>query len=148
MSQELVILGTNREESNTKTALQIHLPYKNYDLVQLSHLHIEHYQYGPQKPKDDFLTVVEKMLLANTIVFATPVYWYAMSAHMKIFFDRFSDLITTQKPMGKALKGKTTLLFATGYDDQLPEGFEVPFRRTSEYFDMNFDKTLYVSVKN
>lgn len=147
MGKVLVILGSNREDSNTRKALESHLPFNDYELVDLAKLQLEHYSYDPVKPQDDFLEVARKMTEADTIVFATPVYWYAMSAVMKIFFDRLSDLITTSKPIGRALAGKTTYLFSTGSDLELPEGFEVPFRRTSEYFSMNYKKVIYVSVR-
>ena len=144
----LVILGTNRDDSNTLKNLKLSLPFVDYELVELHKLKLEHYVYdNNNKPKDDFLSVAQKMVDAENIVFATPVYWYAMSGIMKIFFDRLSDLISTSKPLGKALKGKNTFLFSTGYDEALPEGFEVPFKKTSDYFEMNFKKTFYISTK-
>jgi hypothetical protein len=47
------------------------------------------------------------------------------------------------KTIGKALKGKRTYLIASGGSDEMPEGFEVPFRLTSKYFDMQFVQSLY-----
>ena len=44
--------------------------------------------------EDEFLKIIQAMIESDVIVFATPVYWYAMSGSMKIFFDRFSDLIS------------------------------------------------------
>lgn len=44
-----------------------------------------------QKPcpqKDDAAEIVEKMIEADVIVMATPVYFYAMSAQMKTMIDR------------------------------------------------------------
>lgn len=44
-----------------------------------------------QKPcpqKDDAAEVVEKMIVADVIVMATPVYFYTMSAQMKTLIDR------------------------------------------------------------
>ena len=144
----IIILGTNREESNTLREVRKHYDLNDYEIVDLRKLKIAHWQYGEDKPIDDFYLVVDKMLQADHIVFATPVYWYAMSGYMKIFFDRLSDLITAQKKKGRALAGKTTELFCNGSDEQLPEGFEVPFKRTSEYFDMEFNKVTYVSTKD
>ncbi|MGM9797647.1 MAG: flavodoxin family protein [Parabacteroides sp.] len=46
-------------------------------------------QYGKPCPqKDDAKEVIEKMLAADIIVMATPVYFYAMSAQMKMLIDR------------------------------------------------------------
>lgn len=144
MKKPLVILGTNRDDSNTLKAL----PFKDFELVELHKSKLQHYVYGVVKPLDDFLFLAQKMVEADEIIFATPVYWYAMSGVMKIFIDRFSDLISTSKPLGKALKGKKVSLFVTGSDDLLPEGFDVPFRLTSKYFEMEFQSTTYLSIKD
>lgn len=46
----------------------------------------EHKKPCPQK--DDAAAIVSKMLSADVIVMATPVYFYAMSAQMKTLIDR------------------------------------------------------------
>ena len=42
----------------------------------------------PCPQKDDAAEVIEKMLAADVIVMGTPVYFYAMSAQMKMMIDR------------------------------------------------------------
>lgn len=147
MSKVLVILGSARSESNTFKAIEKHLPFSQYTLIDLLKYEVLPYSYDGYGPEDDFLKIVQIMIESDVIVFATPVYWYAMSGSMKKFFDRFSDLITGQKLFGRALAGKETWLFASGSDEVLPVGFEVPFKRTSEYFDMNYKQALYLCVK-
>jgi len=71
----------------------------------------------------------------------------AMSGLMKVFFDRLTELLSTHKAIGKALKAKKTYLISTGSDPELPEGFEVPFRSTSNYFHMDFQKAFYLQIK-
>lgn len=45
--------------------------------------------YGKPCPqKDDAAEVIEKMIAADVIVMATPVYFYTMSAQMKTLIDR------------------------------------------------------------
>lgn len=123
------------------------LPSTAEEMIELCHLRIEHYTYQThERLQDDFYNVVERMQKAKIIVFATPVYWRAMSGHMKVFFDRLAELITVNKPMGRSLKGKDCYLITCGTDPDLPEGFEVPFRRTCEYFDMNLIQSRYVQI--
>lgn len=141
----LVILGTARNDSHTLKSLNKHLPFKNFELLELHKSNIHHYEYDHDL-RDDFLSIAEKMAAAETIVFATPVYWYAMSGALKVFFDRLTDLITVNKKIGRSLAGKKVYLFSTGTDPELPEGFEVPFRKTSEYFAMEYQQAFYVST--
>lgn len=142
--KNLVILGTARGEGNTLKAIQALCPFSEYELVDLRNLQIAPYHYDHAKNQvDDFQGVARKMLEADNIIFATPVYWYAMSGVLKDFFDRLTDLLTTYKPIGKGLKGKRTYLIASGSDDEIPPGFETPFKLTSDYFGMVFEKAYY-----
>lgn len=143
----IVILGTARDDSNTLRELRKHLPFRNFELVDLHKLGIDYYDYT-KVVEDDFLAVVRQMVVADTIVFATPVYWYAMSGRLKVFFDRLTELITTSKPLGRALQSKQVYLFATGSDPALPEGFQVPFQKTAAYFGMDYKEAFYVSVNS
>jgi multimeric flavodoxin WrbA len=145
----LAIAASARGNSNTLNALQKLCPFEKYELIDLVDLNIGLYQYDGNYPSgDDFLSVATRMQESEVIVFATPVYWYSMSGLMKVFFDRFTDLITIQKPIGRGLIGKEAYLIAQGSEKALPEGFDVPFRRTCEYFKMNFCETFYMSVKS
>lgn len=44
---------------------------------------------------DDAPAIVQKMYAADTIVFATPIYYYEMSGQMKTLLDRANHLYTT-----------------------------------------------------
>ena len=79
----------------SRRAVDIAFPSGLIDLAILSEHHIGGYDYAHSHVDDDFVTIVDKILMAKTIVFVTPVYWYAMSGPMKIFFDRLTDLLET-----------------------------------------------------
>lgn len=54
--------------------------------------------YGKPCPqKDDAAEIIGKMLAADVIVMATPVYFYTMSAQMKTLIDRCCGLYTEMK---------------------------------------------------
>lgn len=114
-------------------------------IVNLSQHNVSYYDYSHNNRNDDFKDIVENLLNYDHITFATPVYWYTMSAQLKTFFDRLTDLMTIRKPWGRALKNKSTSLIATGYQEALPEGFTVPFQLTSDYFDMHYKGHLYIN---
>jgi RimJ/RimL family protein N-acetyltransferase/putative NADPH-quinone reductase len=141
--KSLVIIGSARKESNTLRAVEAVFSSRlDYELCDLLDSDISEYSYEDDS-NDDFSKIVEKMLSHEAIVFATPVYWYAMSGRMKVFFDRLTDLISKQKHSGRGLAGKCTYLIASGTDAQMPEGFEVPFARTSDYFSMRYGGAIY-----
>lgn len=52
---------------------------------------------GPCPQKDDAAGVIGKMVEADVIVMATPVYFYAMSAQMKTLIDRCCGPYTEMK---------------------------------------------------
>ena len=144
----LIILASARKHSDTQKLVE--LVFKDIDitLVDLLDYKIAQYNYEEEYPTDDeFLKVVEQMLTHQLIVFATPVYWYSMSGYMKVFFDRLTDIVSSQKHLGRKLKGKRTALITVSTDEELPEGFEIPFKRTSDYFDMEYSGCFFSPAK-
>jgi putative NADPH-quinone reductase len=142
----LVILGSAREDSHTLTLVDAMLDGKAATRIDLRDLEIRHYEYDQPTDRDDFIKVAEAMTAHSAIVFATPVYWYAMSGRMKVLFDRFTDLVTVRKDLGRMLKGRTIFVVACGSEPALPEGFEVPFRETATYLHMSYGGAFYAQT--
>lgn len=143
----LIITGSARAAGNTACAVQrlrdtLRSPVQ---LVDLSVREIRNFEYGRFDDRDDFRSIVGLMIASEHVVFATPVYWYAMSAIMKTFFDRFTDLLNDQQDRmtGRALVGRKIWLIATGTDADMPPGFTEPFSRTAEYFGMEWRGAAY-----
>jgi len=145
MSDILAILGSSRSDGETARLLHetlMHLP--GADFHDLGALAIGPYSYDHAHAGDDFLPLAQKMTKARAIVFASPVYWYSMSAQMKAFFDRLTDLTDAPwKPVGKSLAGRTMFLVGTGGSDAAPSSFIQPFEDTAGYFDMTWGGALY-----
>lgn len=55
------------------------------------------YYKKPCPQKDDAAEIIDKMVAADVIVMATPVYFYTMSAQMKTLIDRCCGLYTEMK---------------------------------------------------
>lgn len=144
MSKPVVILGSSRSEGETFRAIGLAFAKGTVDIVDLNLHAIGAYDYENGNDSDDFLKVIEHIQNTDTIIFATPVYWYSMSGTLKIFFDRLTDLITIHKKIGRSLAGKSIYLIATGTDETLPAGFEVPFHKTADYFDMTYQGAAYL----
>ena len=114
MTLPLVILGSARPDGETRKAVDIAFPPGTIELVVLPDFTIGGYDYNHVNADDAFGPIARKMAEAEKIVFATPVYWYAMSAPLKIFFDRLTDMTENLKALGKNLSGKAVWVIATG----------------------------------
>lgn len=133
----LVICGSARAPSNTQKAV-VHFMGECVPFIALSEKKILPYSYTLKNPRDDFWDILQMLLDADPLVFATPVYWHSMSGLLKTFFDRMTDLLdpalSTQR---MKLKEKRVVVVADSAKG-LPEGFEVPFKGLCTYFSMTY----------
>jgi multimeric flavodoxin WrbA len=147
MNNVTVILASARNDVNTAKLVErlsenLGEQAKVFDLSKLI---IEQFEYERYDDRDDFRSVVAMMLQSQHIVFATPVYWYSMSATLKVFFDRLTDLLhdPIDRISGRSLASRNVWLISTGTEEGLPSGFDVPFARTAAYFDMVWRQASY-----
>lgn len=142
MNNPIVILGSSRSKGNTLQAIK--MVYGNdIPIIDLNDLNISPYDYENNNQPDDYIPLMEKLLDYDPIILATPVYWYTMSAQMKIFFDRLTDVISIRKDIGRKLKGKNIFVLAS-FGTSLPNGFENAFAQTCAYMDMNYLGTSFI----
>ncbi len=66
-----------------------------------------------QGPWDGFGKVAERILNANAVVFATPVYWFSVSARMKALLER----MTSMENQGLLNLGKPMALLAVAEEE-------------------------------
>lgn len=98
-----------------------------------------YYDYEFKNDSDDFHGLIIQILEYETIVFATPIYWYTMSAQLKTFFDRLSDiLMDDKKEIRRRFIGKQMAVISCGCDDELFDGFAMPFKQTANYLGMAY----------
>lgn len=140
MNRTLILIGSARRDGNTARVANHLAEDLTADTVNLLDLRIGPFRYDQQYPaEDDFLTFVEARLLHyDTLVFASPVYWYSMSGGMKIFFDRISDLLKSRKDLGRRLRGKTLAVLSCANDAEINPGFYEPFRLSAAYLGMHY----------
>ena len=141
------ILGTSRSDGNTGAlASAVFGQLDHAHLIDLNDRTVAPYDYDNNFDADDFLALARLMVEAETVVFASPVYWYPMSAQLKVFFDRLSGLTDVHKPLGKQLAGKTVFTISTGSSPVAPPSFVQPFIDTAGYFDMHWGGSLHASL--
>lgn len=138
MKNPLIIFGSSRSKGDTFDAIQMVLNGRDIPIVNLNDLDISQFDYDYQNESDDFLPLAHKMLDADSIIIASPIYWYSMSAIMKVFVDRISDLTIHRKELGRKLKGKDVYLVTASANRNGEEEFEIVFAKTFDYLDMNY----------
>ncbi len=145
----IAILGSARQNGNTRALTDaVFQNLNNAKVIDLIDHPVSPYDYDKKNRRDGFLKIAKQMAKADAIVFASPVYWYAMSGQMKIFFDRLTDLTDRYKPIGRSLAGKSAFLIATSNTSEAPPSFEPPFADTARYLDMQWGGMLHMSSRN
>jgi GrpB-like predicted nucleotidyltransferase (UPF0157 family) len=143
----VAVFGAAEGHKNTAIFLRDTYSASPIEVIDLNEASVPPYSYS-KGSSDNFQMIIRKVLDADLLVLATPVYWYAMSGAMKDFMDRFSNLMSGEyKQLGESLYGKKIQLVSTGYDLKLPLGFEVPFSGTAIYFGMDYMGAIYRSVR-
>lgn len=138
-NRNVIIVGSSRQNGNTTKIVYEIANQFNIDVINLSDYEISYYDYESKNNNDDFLPLI-KSIIENydTLIFATPIYWYSMSGIMKVFFDRFSDLIRIEKETGRLLRGKKVAVLSNSHDDEIDFDFYIPFRKSADYLGMKY----------
>jgi len=90
---------------------------------------------------DDIKLVLDKMIKADIIVMATPLYFFSASAQIKQVFDRMFSLYKWDNAAGTiktALKGKTLAVIASAFEAEGFDALEKPFKMTADYSGMKY----------
>jgi multimeric flavodoxin WrbA len=138
-NKKVIILGSSRKNGNTTKIVDEISKDNGIDVIDLSDYNISYYDYESKNIEDDFLPLIKGILEKyDTLIFATPVYWYNMSGIMKVFFDRFSDLIRIEKETGRKLRGKKIGVISNSHEDAIEDGFYFPFKKSADYLGMEY----------
>lgn len=137
--RSLIILGTARKDGETEEFARSLQQASGWELMNLSDYSFSHYDYEHLNRDDDYLPLMKRIIENyDTLVFVTPVYWYAMSGIMKVFFDRITDLLTIEKDWGRKLRGKNMAAVSCSYGNNLGDHFWLPFRESASYLGMQY----------
>jgi multimeric flavodoxin WrbA len=135
----IAILGSARTESNTAILLQRLIEGCACDVVDLRTCQVAAYDYEHNYPdQDQFLSIIHRIVQAPIAIIATPVYWYSYSTPMKVFIDRFSDLLSFQKELGRQLRGRRFALVSSSAELQPDKTLLEAFSRFCDYLGIVF----------
>ncbi len=139
MDKSVIIVGSSRRKGNTTKVVEAIEKQYNAEVINLSDYEFSYYDYESNNRNDDFFSLIKGIIEKyDTLIFATPVYWYTMSGVMKVFFDRFSDLLRIERETGRKLRGKNMAVLSNSHDSEIEDTFYLPFVKSAEYLGMNY----------
>jgi len=96
--------------------------------------------YKHRNRDDDFESLIKQVLEFDRIIFASPVYWYAVGLPMKFFLDRISDFLELPELVsdGRRLRGKAGFVVCASIYEEVPKSFIGAFIDTFDYLDMRY----------
>lgn len=148
MNKTVIISGSARKNGDTSKMANQLAALASWDIIDLNDYNFSHYDYEHKNQDDDYLPMIKNIIdKYDTIVFATPVYWYAMSGVMKMFFDRFTDLLKIEKEYGRKLRGKKMAAISCSQGGgNLEDMFWLPFKETAAYLGMYYAGDMHYNT--
>lgn len=135
----VIILGSSRTNGETGQIVNQLQNITKWDVIDLNDYKINNYDYEHKNKNDDYLPLMRNLINKyDVFIFATPVYWYSMSATMKTFFDRFTALLDDEKELGRRLRMKSMAAISSSQGSNLGDGFWLPFLNSAEYLGMKY----------
>lgn len=149
MNKTIILQGSSKSNGDTNTIVNYLNTDNQFDVIDLKTKNIGPFEYDFKNSNDDFLPLMEEIIEKyDTIIFATPVYWYSMSGTMKLFFDRLSDLLHYKKELGRKLRGKNMAMISCSNSNDLKDGFTMPFIESANYLGMNYLDDVHAWIEN
>ncbi|MEK5389237.1 flavodoxin family protein [Margalitia sp. FSL K6-0131] len=143
-----VIYGGTRPNSNTEMLTEHVIQDLETERIFLKDYHIKpiidmrHSTEGFQDRKDDYNSIIDRILPHDILIFSTPIYWYSMSGIMKNFIDRWSQTLRDENyPNFKAKMAlKKAFVVGVGGDDPLIKGLPMiqQFKFIFNFMGINF----------
>jgi len=147
MPSTIALFSSSRRHGNTGRLIDRIASELKIETVDLAGLRISPFDYDHCNRDDDFEPLMRRVLAHNQIIFASPIYWYAVSAGMKVFLDRISDFLELPDllPEGRGLRGKTGYVVCTSASAEAAPEFMSAFDEVFRYLGMRLGGALHVN---
>jgi len=126
----LALLGSPRKKGNSDLLADEVLKGAKSIGTSVDKIYLDDYQIRPigevvdnsrnredSRADDDYPQLLKKFLEADLIIWATPIYWYGVSAQMKCFIDRFSSYFNNPRYADKFSSKGHIVLCTFGRND-------------------------------
>ncbi|AJS59483.1 flavodoxin family protein [Paenibacillus sp. IHBB 10380] len=143
----VVLYGSSRRHGNSDKLADLLVEGLDADRIYLSDYNLQpitDYRHTEPRayPNDDYHELIDRVLEQDTIVFATPIYWYGISGVMKTFIDRWSQSLREDRDhFLSKMSAKKAYVIAVGDDEPHLKGlpliqqFQYIFDFTHTQFD-------------
>ena len=150
MLSTIALFSSSRRRGNTGQLIDRIAQELEIEVVDLADLTMSAFDYDHRNRSDDFEPLMKRVLAHDQIIFASPIYWYAVSPAMKTFIDRLSDLLDLPDllPEGRRLRGKNAYVACTSICDEPSVEFMGAFVETFQYLGMNFGGVVHVKCQD
>lgn len=147
MLSTIALFSSSRRNGNTGRLMDRIALELDIEVVDLALLRMSAFDYEHRNRHDDFEPLMARVLAHEQIIFATPVYWYAVSPPLKVFLDRISDFLDLPDLLdaGRRLRGKTAYVACTSISDEPSAAFTSAFRETFDYLGMHFGALVHAN---
>ena len=136
----LALFSSARRDGNTGRLIDRVARDLPLEVIDLAEKRIATYTYDHRHRDDDFEPLMTHLLTFDRLLFASPVYWYSVTAPMKTFLDRISDYLDLPELLdqGRRLREKTAYVICTSVMEAPAPSFIDAFQQTFEYLGMRF----------
>lgn len=134
----VIVYSSANKVGNTADACNKFVRESGADSIYLDDYNIHDYSYEHKHKDDDFRALFLQILEYDHFVFASPVYWYAVTPRMKAFFDRICEFMDDEQLQHslRKLRGKTFSIHTNSIQKTAPEPMLSMLIKTCEYLGM------------
>ncbi len=150
MPSALALFSSSRRHGNTGQLMDRIARELDIEVVDLAAKRLSPFDYEHRNRDDDFEPLMKHVLSFDQLIFATPIYWYAVSPAMKVFLDRISDYLELPDLLdeGRRLRGKLAYVVCTSISDEADAAFTGAFLDTFNYLGMPFGGCLHINCRD
>ncbi|MCG7534227.1 NAD(P)H-dependent oxidoreductase [Pseudoalteromonas sp. OOF1S-7] len=143
--KSIILYSSSNKQGNTAQSAQQLAQLLQAETLYLDDYEIKDYCYNHSNSEDDFRALFRSLLDYDHLVFASPVYWYAITPRMKAFFDRITDFMDdeTLKPELRKLRTKEFSILSNSIHETAPTCFTEMIQKTCEYLGMTCRERIH-----
>jgi multimeric flavodoxin WrbA len=147
MPSTIALFASSRRHGNTGRLIDRLSADLPIEVIDLADRNLSAYDYEHRNRGDEFEALIGRVLEFDQVIFASPVYWYAVSPPMKVFIDRLSDLLDLEelREQGRRLRGKTAFVACTSVCEEAAPSFVGALCDTFSYLGMRFGGLLHAN---